>query len=186
MFAAILFSYICNRAHVGCVFRLQKNASFGFNKYFGLILGAAQLINHLYVNNIPMGLATGSTKLSYELKTKNYKCLFKRFHHVVLAGSDPEVKKGKPEPDVFKTCAARFAVPKPMHNHILVIEDAYNGVLAATEAGMYTLAIPDEDAPFEIYDLASAVVSRFDYLDLTKFGLPPIDPETTSIAPDIM
>lgn len=48
------------------------------------------------------------------LKLTNHKELFSLFHHVVTASSDPEVKKGKPNPDIFLICASRFPdKPKP-------------------------------------------------------------------------
>ena len=52
--------------------------------------------------------------------------------------SSEEVAQGKPAPDVFLEAAARL---KCDPEHILVIEDSLNGVLAAKRAGMRCFAV---------------------------------------------
>jgi len=53
-------------------------------------------------------VATSSSKESFAIKSKNHKELFKAFNHIVLGASDPEVKNGKPSPDIFEVAARRF------------------------------------------------------------------------------
>ncbi|CAH1186435.1 unnamed protein product [Phyllotreta striolata] len=136
-----------------------------------LMPGACNLIKHLKLNGIPIAVGTSSSKESYELKTKHHKDLFCLFNHVVTGGSDPEVKKGKPNPDIFLVCASRFP-DKPSPEKCLVFEDAPNGVKAALSAGMQAIMIPDENVPPELTKEAHVVIKCLDDAPLEKFGLP--------------
>ena len=76
--------------------------------------GAERLIKHLHKNQIPICVATSSGEESVAVKTKNHREVFELFHHITK-GSDPELKEGKPAPDIFLLAASRFdpkAVPE--------------------------------------------------------------------------
>jgi sugar-phosphatase len=57
---------------------------------------------------------------------------------VVHSAEDEE--RGKPDPAVYLTAAAKLGVPPA---HCLAIEDSPNGVVAAKAAGMRCIAVPD-------------------------------------------
>lgn len=69
--------------------------------------GAERLIKHLHENGVPICVATSSGEESVKVKTKNHQDVFKLFHHITK-GTDPEVKEGKPAPDIFLLAASRF------------------------------------------------------------------------------
>nr|XP_016471129.1 PREDICTED: (DL)-glycerol-3-phosphatase 2-like [Nicotiana tabacum] len=100
-----------------------------------LMPGSSRLIHHLHANGIPICVATGTHTRHFDLKTQRHGELFSLMHHIVR-GDDPEVKQGKPSPDIFLAAANRFEGGPVDPQRILVFEDAPSGVLAAKNAGM--------------------------------------------------
>lgn len=142
-----------------------------------LMPGAERLIRHLEEHKIPIAIATGSDNCGFERKTGHLgEILRKPFSHHVFAGSDPEVKRGKPHPDVFKIAAARFKPPPESPKHVLVFEDAINGVNAALEAGMQVIFVPDKWVDLKTIS-AKPTETLKDLNDFRPelYGLPPWD-----------
>ncbi|CAH1961656.1 unnamed protein product [Acanthoscelides obtectus] len=138
--------------------------------------GAEKFIRHLSENGVPIAIATSSAEEEVSLKTSKKMDLFGLFNHIVCGSSDPEVKRGKPEPDIYLICASRFA-DKPKPCKCLVFEDAYNGVLAGLAAGMQTIMIPDVNVPHEMWSKATLRLDSFEHMAPQLFGLPPYPSE---------
>ncbi|XP_066963081.1 pseudouridine-5'-phosphatase-like isoform X2 [Macrobrachium rosenbergii] len=137
-----------------------------------LMKGAEKLVRHLHNHKIPIAIASGGAQDSYELKTTNHKDFVSMFGHVVLASTDPEVKNGKPAPDVFLICAKRFEdSPKP--EKCLVFEDAPNGVAAGAAAGMQVVMVPDPRMEDTLKKDATVVLKSLEEFRPEWFGLPP-------------
>lgn len=142
-----------------------------------LMPGAERLIKHLSSKNVPIAIATGSAQVGFERKTGHIgEILRKPFLHHVFAGCDPEVKRGKPFPDVFLTAAKRFKdAPKEM-GKVLVFEDAVNGVKAALAAQMQVVFVPDKKLDISTVSVKPTLI--LDSLENFKpelFGLPPFE-----------
>lgn len=139
-----------------------------------LMPGAERLIKHLSSNNVPISIATGAAQAGFERKTGHIGGILRKpFSHHVFAGSDPDVKRGKPHPDVFETAAKRFKDPPKDMKSVLVFEDAINGVKAALAAGMQVVFVPDRRL-----DLSKVLIKPTQILDSLEqfkpelFGLP--------------
>ncbi|KAF5299205.1 hypothetical protein FQA39_LY02378 [Lamprigera yunnana] len=139
-----------------------------------LFPGAEQLIRHLHKHNIPIAVATSSSSTSVGVKTQNYKELFDLFHHKVMGSSDPEVKRGKPNPDIYLICAARFP-DQPAPEKCLVFEDAPNGVIGALRAKMQVVMVPAKTVSEELRKPATLVLESLTDFKPELFGLPPFD-----------
>ncbi|KAG4075872.1 hypothetical protein HA402_003698 [Bradysia odoriphaga] len=144
-------------------------------KRFGkldLLKGADRLIHHLHQSKVPFCLATSSSQEMGELKMSSHQSLFDLFNHKVYGSTDPEVKHGKPAPDIFLVAARRFQA-KPSPSECLVFEDAPNGVTAAVSAGMQSVMVPDKIVASEQRKDATLVLESLNDFKPEMFGLPP-------------
>ncbi|OWM65774.1 hypothetical protein CDL15_Pgr015199 [Punica granatum] len=139
-----------------------------------LMPGASRLIRHLHAKGVPICLATGSHRRHFELKTQRHGELFSLMHHVVL-GDDPEVKQGKPSPDIFLAAAKRFEGSPIDPRNILVFEDAPSGVNAAKNAGMYVVMVPDPRLDSSFHETADQILGSLLDFNPTDWGLPPFE-----------
>ena len=114
-----------------------------------LLPGALKLVNHLKKHNIPIAVATSSSRRSYDLKTAHLQSLFDCFEGKAICGDHKSDMKGKPAPDIFLTTAREMlnkdvGYPEVSETDIhihergkgLVFEDALPGVQAGKRAGM--------------------------------------------------
>jgi HAD superfamily hydrolase (TIGR01509 family) len=99
--------------------------------------GALELVRHCQALEIPMALATSSSKAAVELKAAPHPwlaCISVRVH-----GDDPLLQRGKPAPDVFLLAAERLGVDP---NLCWAFEDSPAGVQAARAAGCRVHVLP--------------------------------------------
>ena len=139
-----------------------------------LVLGVEKLVRHLHRHNIPVAVATGSGRQGYDAKITNHKEIFQLVSHTVTS-DDPNLQRCKPAPDIFQLAASRFPSPPTSPGHVLVFEDAPNGVTAARAAGMKVVMVPDQRVDMEKCLQAHLVLNSLEEFDPTVWGFPPFD-----------
>ena len=99
--------------------------------------GAHRLLARLQEAGVPCALASSSNRAWVEtaLAALDMGDAF----DVVISGD--EVREGKPDPEIYRTAAARLGVPPA---DCLVIEDAPAGIEAARGAGMRVIGVRTE------------------------------------------
>ena len=120
--------------------------------------GAAELLDALRAEGVPVGLVTSSRK---EVADAVLKSVGRDLFDVVVTADD--VTRTKPDPEPYLT-AARLLGVRPVG--CVVLEDSPNGVAAATAAGCAVVAVPSllpvEPAPGRLVvpSLAEVTVAR--------------------------
>lgn len=126
--------------------------------------GTGSLLTYLKMSGIKMGIGTSNARSLAEMVLKRHSII----GYFDSIRTSCEVKKGKPEPDVFLKVAEDLGVEP---QECLVFEDTYAGVLAAKRAGMKVIAVADElSFPYkdEICALADRYIIGFDEISSTK------------------
>ena len=130
--------------------------------------GAKEMTTHFFKLGIPQALATSSSSPMFEEKFEKHKKWFSQFAQIVR-GDDPELKEGKPAPDIFLLAANRVGVDPA---ECLVFEDAPTGTEAALTAGMSVVVVPDPNMDHCHYKNASQIISSLKDFDPEYWGLP--------------
>jgi HAD superfamily hydrolase (TIGR01509 family) len=104
--------------------------------------GAEELLDALDAVRLKRAIATSSSHATVQRNLKHHD-LADRFHVIVAHG---DYARGKPNPDPFLTAAQRLGVAPA---DCLALEDSYNGIRAASAAGMMTVMVPDLLGPTE-------------------------------------
>jgi len=90
-----------------------------------------------FCRKLSLAVCTGAQREFMEIVVDRLKI---REKFDVLQASD-EIKKGKPDPEIYLTTCARLGVDPPK---CIVLEDSSNGALAGKRAGCYTIAVPSK------------------------------------------
>lgn len=126
-----------------------------------LMPGAKDLLEDLSLNGVPCALATSASRSTMNL-------VFERFglapYFAVTVTLD-DVKRHKPDPEVFVKAAAQLGMPP---ERCVVIEDAPKGLRGARAAGMRCVAVPTFLTADEDLSAADLVVKSLEELSFER------------------
>jgi HAD superfamily hydrolase (TIGR01509 family) len=117
--------------------------------------GLFVLLDLLRRQAVPIAVATSSGRAYAERLLVQHRL---RDHFAfVLAAED--VRRGKPDPEIYTLAIERFAVPP---GSVMVLEDSPAGITAAKSAGAVAVGVPHEHSPAEALHAADLIVVRLD------------------------
>ncbi len=127
------------------------------------ILGLIQLLKDLKAENVKTGLATSAPSENVRFVLEHIRA--SAFFDVIV--DDTQISNGKPDPEIFLTCAARLGSP---NNQCIVFEDAVHGITAARRAHMKVVAIDSTHRSGNLED-ADLIISDFTEVTTEKLRL---------------
>lgn len=104
--------------------------------------GLKKFLSFLKEQGFVMAVASSNDRELIEAVLKSHNI----FEYLQCIITSCEVKKGKPEPDVYLEAARRLGVEP---ENCLVFEDIVSGIQAGLNAGMTVCAIRDEDSMYQ-------------------------------------
>ena len=104
----------------------------------GMIIksGLCELINYLQKKEIKLALASSSSKETID--EYNHLAGFDNVFDYIIAGN--MVEHSKPDPEIFLKVLEHFELKK---NEALILEDSRNGIMAAHNANIPVICVPD-------------------------------------------
>lgn len=130
--------------------------------------GTVELIEHLSAHQVPQAIASSSSRHHFAMKTVNHQ-QWLNLIPITILGDDPEVKQGKPAPDIFLVAAKKLnTIPEKC----LVFEDSLAGIKGAIAAGMAVVAIPDPIFDRELFKDANQVINSMWEFNPQDWSLP--------------
>lgn len=108
--------------------------------------GAPELVRRCHDRGIPMALATSSSRDAVALKAAPHPWL--ALIRTRVHGDDPQLRAGKPAPDVFLLAAERLGVEAP---RCWAFEDSAAGATAAAAAGCRVMVVLPEGVDQSLY-----------------------------------
>ena len=104
----------------------------------GMIIkpGLCKLINYLQKKEIKLALASSSSKETID--EYNHLAGFDNVFDYIIAGN--MVEHSKPDPEIFLKVLEHFELKK---NEALILEDSRNGIMAAHNANIPVICVPD-------------------------------------------
>lgn len=126
--------------------------------------GVVELINRAEQLGRTLAVAS-SSPTSWVERHLTARGLFDRFRFIA---TKDHVKRAKPWPDVFLAASEGIETDP---GDCLVIEDSYNGVIAAKEAGMTVVAVPNQVTAPSDFSAADLVIDSLADLPYDQFNL---------------
>ncbi|MDE2639628.1 MAG: HAD family phosphatase [Chloroflexota bacterium] len=121
--------------------------------------GAHDLLGRLRDAGVPLGLATSTERPRVDIALARLDLA--RFLTVTVSGD--EVSRGKPDPEIYLTAAARLDVPPA---RCLVLEDSPAGVASARAAGMRAIGVRINGGSGRPLDGADRIIESLADFDL--------------------
>ena len=121
--------------------------------------GAHDLLGRLRDAGVPLGLATSTKRPRVDIALARLDLA--RFLTVTVSGD--EVSRGKPDPEIYLTAAARLDVPPA---RCLVLEDSPAGVASARAAGMRAIGVRINGGSGRPLDGADRIIESLADFDL--------------------
>ena len=130
--------------------------------------GVVKLLQKAQSISLPCAVASSATLPTIKQVTQTLDIA--RYFQTLTSGD--EVPHGKPAPDVYLLAAERIGV---LPINCLVIEDSFNGVLAAKAAGMKCIAIPCPTTRHQDHSKADTILGTLESLNLDDWCQPASD-----------
>lgn len=125
--------------------------------------GVDILIKDLYERGLKLTIASSSPRNNIEAVLSMFNLT--DYFHITVCGED--VKEGKPAPDIFLYTAKKIGV---LPEECVVIEDSYNGVLAAKAANMKCIGFKNPNSGNQDLSSADKIVSGLVEVNFLKIN----------------